>query len=106
MLVVMRGLRVSPRAGFAATALLGFTTPLWVYAKSFMAEPVEALGLLLALAGAARAGAAPARPEQRRGEYVAALGAFPAIPANLGAAPMLIACLCAGASTGAHSEAG
>ncbi|MFI5370084.1 MAG: hypothetical protein ACHQ52_00905 [Candidatus Eisenbacteria bacterium] len=36
----------------AATAMLGFTTPVWVYAKSFMAEPMEALGLLLALAGA------------------------------------------------------
>src|SRR5262249_34572153 len=28
---------------------------LWVYAKSFMAEPLQALGLLLALAGAALA---------------------------------------------------
>ncbi|HEY6194375.1 MAG TPA: hypothetical protein VI504_04975, partial [Candidatus Eisenbacteria bacterium] len=58
--VALRALRVSARAAFAASVLLGFTTPLWIYAKSFMAEPLEALGLLLALAGAALAGAAPA----------------------------------------------
>jgi hypothetical protein len=89
----LRGFRVSARASFGATLLLGFTTPLWIYAKSFMAEPVEALGMLLALAGAARAGAAPAPSEQRRGELVAALGAFLALSAKLGVAPMVLACL-------------
>src|SRR5262249_19372444 len=68
---------------------------LWVYAKSFMAEPVEALGMLLALVGSAQAGASPALAEQRRGEYVAALGAFLAVSAKLGVAPIVIACLCA-----------
>jgi hypothetical protein len=56
----LRSLRVSARASLGVAVALGFTTPLWIYAKSFMAEPLEALGLLLALGGAARAGAAPA----------------------------------------------
>ena len=58
----LRRMRVRVGAAFAATVLCGFTTPFWVYAKSFMAEPLEALGLLLALTGAARAGAAAAPP--------------------------------------------
>ena len=91
----LRSLRVSARASLAATVLLGFTTPVWVYAKSFMAEPIEALGLLLALVGAAHAGAAPARAGARRGEFVAALGAFLAISAKLGVAPLALACLTA-----------
>jgi hypothetical protein len=91
----LRGFRVSARASLAATAALGFTTPLWVYAKSFMAEPLEALGLLLALAGAAGAGAAPAPADQRRGERVAAAGAFLAISAKLAMGPPALACLAA-----------
>ena len=31
----LRQLRVAARAAFAAAVLLGFTTPLWIYAKSF-----------------------------------------------------------------------
>jgi hypothetical protein len=84
----LRGLRVSARASLAATVALGFTTPLWIYAKSFMAEPLEALGLLLALAGAARAGAAPAAADQRFGERTAAVGAFLAISAKLAVTPL------------------
>src|SRR5439155_19375072 len=84
----LRQLRVGARAAFAAAVLLGFTTPLWIYAKSFMAEPLEALGMLLALCGAARAGAAPAPADARSGERIAALGAFIAISAKLGVAPM------------------
>ncbi len=91
----LRALRVSARAAFAAAVLLGFTTPVWIYAKSFMAEPLEALGLLLALTGAASAGAAPAPAEARRGERIAALGAFLALSAKLGVAPLVIACLTA-----------
>ncbi len=90
--LVLRGMRVGARAAFAAAVLLGFTTPLWIYAKSFMAEPLEALGLLLALAGAARAGAAPAAAEARTGERVAALGAFVAVSSKLGVLPLVLAC--------------
>jgi hypothetical protein len=35
-----RSLGVSGSAAMAGALLLGFTTPLWVYAKSFMAEPL------------------------------------------------------------------
>ena len=91
----LRSLRVSARAALAATVLVGFTTPLWIYAKSFMAEPVEALGLLLALTGAAQAGAAPAAADARRGGRLAALGAFLAISAKLGVTPLVFACLAA-----------
>jgi hypothetical protein len=89
----LRRMRVAVGAAFAATVLCGFTTPLWIYAKSFMAEPLEALGLLLALTGAAAAGAAPSPIEARAGERRAALGAFLAISAKLGVAPLVLACL-------------
>lgn len=91
----LRRLRVSARAALAATVLCGFTTPLWVYAKSFMAEPLEALGLLCALLGAARAGAAPAPADQRAGERTAGIGAFLAVSAKLGVAPLVVAALAA-----------
>ena len=97
----LRALRVGARASFVATLMLGFTTPLWIYAKSFMAEPLEALGLLLALSGAARAGVSPgpatagAPAAQRRGEIEAALGAFLAVSAKLGVLPMVLAALAA-----------
>lgn len=91
----LRRLRVNVAAAFAATVLCGFTTPLWVYAKSFMAEPLEALGLLLALTGAASAGAAPSPIETRAGERRAALGVFLAISAKLGVAPLALFCLTA-----------
>jgi hypothetical protein len=91
----LRTLRVGARAAFAAAVLLGFTTPVWIYAKSFMAEPLESLGLLLALTGSARAGAAPAPADARRGERIAALGAFLAISAKLGVAPLVITCFTA-----------
>ena len=91
----LRRMRVGVGAAFAATVLCGFTTPLWIYAKSFMAEPLEALGLLWALTGAARAGAAPAPGDARAGERLAGLGAFLAISAKLGMAPLVVACLAA-----------
>ena len=91
----LRGLRVSARASLGATAALGFTTPLWIYAKSFMAEPLEALGLLLAISGAARAGAASGAADQRSGERIAAVGAFLAISAKLAVAPLALVCLAA-----------
>jgi len=89
----LRRLRVGARSALAATVLLGFTTPLWIYAKSFMAEPVEALGLLLAVTGGAQAGAAPSPPDARRGAWLAALGAFLAISVKLGTAPLALASL-------------
>ena len=89
----LRRLRVSVGAAFAATVLCGFTTPLWVYAKSFMAEPLEALGLLLALTGSALAGAAPSPVEARDSERRAGLGVFLAVSAKLGVAPLALACV-------------
>jgi hypothetical protein len=93
--VSLRRMRVAAPHALAASVMLGFTTPLWIYAKSFMAEPVEALGLLLALAGAARAGASASRAEAQAGEGEAALGAFLAVSAKLGMLPIVITCLMA-----------
>ena len=56
-----RAMGASAGGAFAATLMLGFATPLWVYSKSFMAEPLQALGLLLALTGSARAAAGDRR---------------------------------------------
>jgi hypothetical protein len=92
---VMRSLKVSTRASLAATLMLGFTTPLWVSAKGFACEPVEALGMLLALGGGALAGAATVPEDRRRGERWAAFGGFLAIFVKLGVAPMVFACLSA-----------
>ena len=91
----LRQFRVGAGAAFATTLLLGFTTPVWVYSKSFMAEPLEGLGLLLALTGAARAGAEPAPGEARNGRWTAALGAFVAISAKLSMLPLTLVCLAA-----------
>src|SRR5207248_7676771 len=82
-----RALGAGRVAALLATLMLGFATPVWVYAKSFMAEPLEALGLLLALIGASLAGAPRRRgaPEPAR---VAALGAFVAVSAKLSMLPL------------------
>lgn len=88
---------VGSRASLAATALLGFTTPLWIYAKSFMAEPTEALGLLLALAGAALAGEGREHrlAGERRWLACAALGAFLTISAKASMLPLALLALTA-----------
>jgi hypothetical protein len=83
-----RALGVSARAALAAALLLGFATPIWVYAKSFMAEPLEALGLLLALGGAARA-----RAGDDRAARSAAVGVALAVSAKLSVLPIALACL-------------
>ncbi|MBI5709579.1 MAG: hypothetical protein HZC42_04630 [Candidatus Eisenbacteria bacterium] len=90
-----RGLGVGARSALAAAALLGLTTPVWAYAKSFMAEPLESLGLLLALLGAARAGAGEERalPGERRWSWLAALGAFLAFEAKPSMLPFALLCL-------------
>jgi hypothetical protein len=80
-----RGLGVGPRAAFAAALMAGFTTPLWVYAKSFMAEPLQAVGLLLALEGAARAN----ESEGARGRC--GLGIFIAVSVKLSMLPLALA---------------
>ena len=90
-----RGLGVGARAALAGATLLGLTTPVWVYAKSFMAEPLQSLGLLLALSGAARAGAGEERvlPGERRWTWLAALGAFLAFSAKPSMLPFALVCL-------------
>lgn len=94
---VARAFGVRPGAALASTALLAFTTPLVVYAKSFMAEPLEATGLLLALGGAALAGAggADATPGESRWARVAALGAFLAVSAKASMLPLALLALTA-----------
>jgi len=94
--VAARALGAGTIAAFDAALLLGFTTPVWVYAKSFMAEPLQALGLLLALAGAARASTGHRRPDGRwsaRAALVAGLGAFIAVSVKLSMLPIAVACL-------------
>lgn len=83
---VVRGFRVRPAPAFVATLLLDVTTPTWVYSKSFMAEPLEGLGLLLALGGAARAANG-----ERGGNALCALGVFLAISAKLSMLPLALA---------------
>lgn len=81
-----RTLGAGPRAALTATLMLGFATPLWVYAKSFMAEPLQGLGLLLALAGSARA-------EDRRARTLAAIGLFLAISVKASMLPIALLCV-------------
>jgi hypothetical protein len=80
-----RGLGVGVRPAFAAALMLGFTTPLWVYAKSFMAEPLQAIGLLLALEGAARA------TDSEEATSRCALGIFLAVSVKLSMLPLVLA---------------
>jgi hypothetical protein len=84
----VRALGLGAGAAFAGALLLGFTTPLWVYAKSFMAEPLEALGLLLALLGAGRA-----RAGLPHGAREAALGLAIAVSSKLSVLPIALLCL-------------
>lgn len=90
-----RRLGATAGASFAAAAMLGFTTPVWVYAKSFMAEPLQALGLLMALGNAALASAGGAQrlPDEPRRLRFAALGAFLAISAKASMLPLVLLAL-------------
>ncbi|HET9327977.1 MAG TPA: hypothetical protein VFQ05_14515 [Candidatus Eisenbacteria bacterium] len=81
-----RGLQIRPRAALLATLMLGFATPLWVYAKSFMAEPLQGLGLLLALAGSAKA-------EDPKARFIAAIGLFLAISVKASMLPIALLCI-------------
>lgn len=89
------GTRAGPALG--AAAMLALTTPFWVYAKSFMAEPLEALGLTLALGNAAlaSAGEAQSRPDENRRLAFAALGAFLALSAKASMLPLVLIALTA-----------
>jgi len=80
------GVRATP--AFDAALMLALTTPLWVYAKSFMAEPLQALGLLLALDGSARA--AQGEP---RGAWSAGVGLLLAVSVKLSMLPLALVCL-------------
>ncbi len=96
--VTARRLGIGSRVALGSTVLLGFTTPLWVYSKSFMAEPLQSLGLLLALAGCAGVGS-DARNVARRedgvawDERAAALGVFLAVSVKLSMLPLALACM-------------
>jgi hypothetical protein len=83
-----RRLGVGAPGALAACAMLGFTTPLWVYAKSFMAEPLQALGLLLTLTGAVRA-----RTGEARAGILCACGVLIAVAVKLTMLPLALACL-------------
>jgi hypothetical protein len=84
----VRGFGIGARSGLAATLMLGLTTPVWVYAKSFMAEPLQALGLLLALWGSARAAAG-----ETRGARWAGVGVLLAVSVKLSMLPLALLCL-------------
>ena len=85
---LIRSLGVKPQTGLEVTMMLAFTTPLWPYAKTFAAEPLQALGLLLALSGSARAAAGDARAP-----LAAGFGVLLAVSAKLSMLPLALACL-------------
>jgi len=87
-----RALGAGAAPALAGAVLLGFATPVWVYAKSFMAEPLQSLGLLLELLAAALMPAAAPRARRRLG-LLAAGGALLAISAKLTMLPLALACL-------------
>jgi hypothetical protein len=84
----VRALGVRAPGALDATLMLGFTTPLWPYAKTYGAESLQALGLLLALAGSARAAAGEGRQA-----WWAGLGVLLAVSAKLTMLPLALACL-------------
>lgn len=92
----VRRLGAGAGAGLAATLMLGFATPLWVYSKSFMAEPLQALGLLLTLLGASDPREGTGRADggsARAPEWRCALGLLLAVSAKLSMLPLALACL-------------
>jgi hypothetical protein len=87
-----RALGAGAGAALAGAALLGFTTPTWIYAKSFMAEPLQSLGLLVVLVAAALLPATTPRARGRLG-LAAGLGALVAVSAKLTMLPLALVCL-------------
>jgi hypothetical protein len=82
-----RELGIGAAAAIGAAAMLGFTTPLWVYAKSFMAEPLQGLGLLLTLWGALRGAVS------RRWPWLATTGFLLATLVKPSMGPLALLCL-------------
>lgn len=82
-----RELGIGVGAALATTGMLGLTTPLWVYAKSFMAEPLEALGLLLTLWGSYRAA------DRRGWPWLASFGFLLATLSKLSVSLLALFCL-------------
>lgn len=82
-----RELGIGVGAALGTTAMLGLTTPLWVYAKSFMAEPLEGLGLLLALWGSYRAA------DNRRWPWLATFGFLLATLSKLSVSLLALFCV-------------
>jgi hypothetical protein len=82
-----RELGIGAGAAIFASAMLGFTTPLWVYAKSFMAEPLQGLGLLFTLWGALRGAAS------RRWPVRASIGFLLATLVKPSMGPLALLCL-------------
>lgn len=85
-------LGASRGAAVAAAVSMVFTSPLWVYAKSFMAEPLQAIGLLLAIAGAALARESTSLPaaDRRAAERWSMLGVFLAVSAKASMLPPIV----------------
>jgi hypothetical protein len=84
----VRALGIAPHTALNVTLMLLFTTPLWPCAKTFSAEPLQALGLLLALSGSARAALG-----DPRGPLAAGLGVLLAISVKLAMLPLALVCL-------------
>lgn len=93
--LLARAAGIGPAAALAATGALGFTTPLWVYAKSFMAEPLQTLGLLLTLLGGVRAAAGA-----RRWSWLAGAGVLIAVSAKISMLPFALVALLPFAAAG------
>ena len=88
-----RALGASALGALAASLLLGFTTPFWVYAKSFMAEPLQSLGLLGLVLGVAADDDDPgsSRRRARRSDRLAVAGAALAVAVKLSMLPLVLA---------------
>jgi hypothetical protein len=87
-----RALGTGAGASLAGAGLLGFTTPAWIYAKSYMAEPLQSLGLLLVLVAAALLPGAAPGARGRLGLAVG-LGTLLAVSAKLTMLPLALVCL-------------
>jgi hypothetical protein len=87
----VRRLGIEPGAAMASALMLGFATPLWPYAKTFMAEPLQALGVLMAVLGVSRS--AKGAGGFRSPEALAGAGAFLAVSVKLSMLPIVLGAL-------------
>ena len=88
-----RALGASALGALAASLLLGFTTPFWVYAKSFMAEPLQSLGLLGLVLGVARTTTTRSSRRARAARPAGVAGAALAVAVKLSMLPLVLACV-------------